>query len=139
MRLRLHRERYRERGARECTQWVTHGKLERFHLQAEDSIFLRGRNYRFFFRSSVSRLQVNKSAARTAVPPPPPPLAQRNGLPIFALRHNFRRRRGEQRRESSRAWRKRRKRKRLKEKWKICAPKFASSTSSCKRVNACCK
>jgi len=74
------------------SQWVTHGKLERFHLQAEDSIFLHGRNYRFFFRSSVSRLQVNKSA----------PLAQRNGLPIFAPRHNFRRR-GERRRESSRA------------------------------------
>ena len=70
------------------SQWVTHGKLERFHLQAEDSIFLHGRNYRFFFRSSVSRLQVNKSAPLACV-------ALRNGLPIFAPRHNFRRGRGE--------------------------------------------
>lgn len=79
------------------SQWVTHGKLERFHLQAEDSIFLRGRNYRFFFRSSVSRLQVNKSAPLTCV-------AQRNGLPIFAPRHNSRvDDEASRRRESSRA------------------------------------
>lgn len=44
------------RRMRACTsvyreEWVTHGKLERFHLEAEDSIFLPRRNRRFFFRS----------------------------------------------------------------------------------------
>lgn len=40
------------RGMRACTKSGSRmGKLERFHLEAEDSIFLPRRNRRFFFRS----------------------------------------------------------------------------------------